>query len=185
MPNVAPVGYRRRVMPAHTLHDLLRAQPSMLLLLAACATQPSSHHEKPESPASVLDARLPDGRRHQALAALADAFEVPDGENIVARELGRDRDTSHHLVAVRDREPLHRHDKSALTVVVLKGQGRMLIEGEERPVAEGSILYVPRATVHAFINQPGSEPAVAYVVFSPPFDPEDRVPADAAPAIDP
>ena len=88
----------------------------------------------------------------------------------VARAL---EDTSHHLVTLRNREPLHRHDRHALTVLVLRGEGAMSIEGEERPVGAGSLIHVPRGTVHAFINQ-SPEPAVAYVLYAPPFDGTDR-----------
>jgi mannose-6-phosphate isomerase-like protein (cupin superfamily) len=49
----------------------------------------------------------------------------------------------------------------------------MRIGDEERPVGEGSILYVPRGTVHAFQND-SEEPAAAYVVYVPTFDGEDR-----------
>lgn len=127
----------------------------------------------------MLDVRLPDGRRRESLRALVEGFDLPVEQNIVARELGRDRDASHHLVAVRDREPPHRHDQSALTVVVLEGHGRMLVDDQELPVDTGSIVYVPRATVHAFINAEGAPPAIAYVVFSPPAVEGDRVPPDA------
>jgi mannose-6-phosphate isomerase-like protein (cupin superfamily) len=41
-------------------------------------------------------------------------------------------------------------------------------------VGEGSILYVPRGSVHAFRNQ-ASEPAVAYALYAPAFDGRDRV----------
>jgi mannose-6-phosphate isomerase-like protein (cupin superfamily) len=45
------------------------------------------------------------------------------------------------------------------------------------PVGEGSILYVPRGTVHAFANESG-EPAIAYAVYTPAFDGKDRKEAD-------
>jgi mannose-6-phosphate isomerase-like protein (cupin superfamily) len=44
---------------------------------------------------------------------------------------------------------------------------------EERAVGQGSILYVPRATVHAFRNT-SDEPAAAYAVYTPAFDGQDR-----------
>ena len=39
---------------------------------------------------------------------------------------------------------------------------------------QGSIFWVPRGTVHAFRNA-ASSPAVAYVVYFPPFDAKDRI----------
>jgi mannose-6-phosphate isomerase-like protein (cupin superfamily) len=47
---------------------------------------------------------------------------------------------------------------------------------DESEVGEGSILYVPRGRVHAFRNE-SDEPAAAYVVYVPPFDGHDRLPA--------
>ena len=58
--------------------------------------------------------------------------------------------------------------------VVLRGHGRMRLGAEQRPVGEGSILYVPRGAVHAFHND-SPEPAVAYAVYVPAFDGRDRV----------
>ena len=149
-----------------------------LALLAACSTARVGPASTQYSEAA-LDARMPDGRRHASLMALAEDFEVPPGENIVVRELGRDSHVSHHMVAVRDREAPHRHDHSAMTVVVLKGRGRMMIEGEERPIGAGSIIYVPPATVHAYINAKGGALAIAYVMFSPPLRAGDRAPPTA------
>ncbi len=88
-------------------------------------------------------------------------------------EIGRDEHTSHHLVAIRDRETPHRHDRHDLFVVILRGHGAMRIGTEERPVGIDSILYVPRGTAHAFRNDSG-EPAFAYAVYAPAFDGSDR-----------
>jgi mannose-6-phosphate isomerase-like protein (cupin superfamily) len=53
----------------------------------------------------------------------------------------------------------------------------MRIGDETRPIAPGSILYVPRGTVHAFTNQSGA-PAASYAIYFPPFDGKDRVPVE-------
>ncbi|RIL00852.1 MAG: hypothetical protein DCC71_18405 [Proteobacteria bacterium] len=129
------------------------------------------------APPPVLDALLPDGRRTEALAALAAAETLAPGESFRLREIGRDAHTSHHLVWIRDREQPHRHDRHDLFVVMLRGHGAMRLGGEERPVGEGSVLYVPRGTVHAFRNASG-EVAAAYAVYAPAFDGADRVDAD-------
>jgi mannose-6-phosphate isomerase-like protein (cupin superfamily) len=126
---------------------------------------------------AVLDALFPDGRRTEALAALAAAPPLAPDQGFRLAELGRDAHTSHHLVWIRDREQPHRHDRHELFVVILRGHGGMRLGDEERPVGEGSILYVPRGTVHAFRNA-ADEVAVAYAVYAPPFDGNDRVPAD-------
>jgi mannose-6-phosphate isomerase-like protein (cupin superfamily) len=59
---------------------------------------------------------------------------------------------------------------------MLRGHGRMRLGAEQRAVGEGSILWVPRGSVHAFSNE-SAEPAVAYAVYFPAFDGRDRVDA--------
>lgn len=130
------------------------------------------------TPPAMLDARLGDARITTPLAELAARDPLRAEERFRVREIGRDAGTSHHLVWIRDAEEPHRHDRHDLVVVVLRGHGTMLVGDETRAVGEGSILYVPRATVHAFRNE-ASEPAVAYAVYAPAFDPADRVAPDA------
>jgi len=128
-------------------------------------------------PPAVLDALLPDGRRTEALAALAASQPLAADEDFRIVELGRDAASSHHLVWIRDREQPHRHDRHALLVVILRGWGGMRLGEEERPVGEGSVLYVPPGTPHAFRNASG-DVAVAYAVYLPPFDGRDRTSTD-------
>ena len=122
----------------------------------------------------VLDALFPGGRQTLAFEQLAARAALGPGEDIRVEELARDGATSHHVVAIRDRETPHRHDRHDLLVVMIEGHGFMLLGDAERPVGQGSILYVPRGTLHAFRNASDS-PAVAYVVYLPAFDGRDRV----------
>ena len=123
----------------------------------------------------VLDALLSDGRLTLPLAELAGRVALPEGEGFALLELGRDAHTSHHVVAIRERETPHRHDRHDLFVVILRGHGTMLLGEEERPVGLDSIFYVPRGTIHAFHNTSGA-PAFAYAVYTPAFDGRDRTP---------
>jgi mannose-6-phosphate isomerase-like protein (cupin superfamily) len=129
-----------------------------------------------EGPPAVLDALFPDGRRTQELRALGESAPLAPGEDFRVTEVARDANTSHHVVWIRDRETPHRHDRHDLFVVILRGHGGMRLGADERPVGEGSILYVPRGTVHAFRNAT-AEPALAYAVYAPAFDGKDRAPA--------
>lgn len=123
---------------------------------------------------AVLDALFPEGRRTEPISELIEKRPLPAGEEFRILELGRDPHASHHLVWIRDREIPHRHDRHDLFVVIVRGHGGMRLGDEERLLGEGSILYVPRGTVHTFRN--ASElPAVAYAVYSPAFDGRDRV----------
>ena len=98
-------------------------------------------------------------------------------ENIKITTLGQGQGVSHHLVQVRDREKPHVHKLHDGTVVIVRGEGYLMMENRRIDVAAGDIVYIPRGAVHYFVN-PASEPTVAFVVFSPPFDGKDTVPTD-------
>jgi mannose-6-phosphate isomerase-like protein (cupin superfamily) len=171
----------------------------LLLALGACGhaacTEPA-HAESSEAaadpaqpaaaaqPPAVLDALFPSGRITQALDALAASAQLEPNEAFRITEIGRDASSSHHLVLLRDREPVHRHDTHDLLVVVLDGQGSMLIGNEERPVGPHSVIYIPRGTPHSMRNTSG-RPSAAYAMFVPAFDGKDRVPVEAPAAAQP
>ena len=144
---------------------------AIALIVSGCAQRPVA------PPAAVVDALLPEARLTESLAALADSETLAPDEEFRLREIGRDANTSHHLVWIRDREQPHRHDRHDLLVVMLRGHGFMRLGDEEREVGEGSILYVPRGTPHAFRNASDAV-AVAYAVYAPAFDGTDRVSVD-------
>ena len=99
-------------------------------------------------------------------------------ENIKVTTLGQGSTASHHVVQIRDRELPHIHRNHDLTVVVLRGSGPIVIAQEQRLLAAGDVVFIPRDTVHYFINA-SRDPAVALVIFSPPFDGKDTVPVTA------
>lgn len=98
-------------------------------------------------------------------------------ENIKAVPLYHNERSSNVLVQVRDREPLHRHMDSDITVFMLRGKGEMRIGNETRPVKAGDVIHIERGVIHAYINR-GPEPAAALVVYSPAPGPKDRVLAE-------
>lgn len=106
-------------------------------------------------------------------AKLQSAPLAPD-QNIRIDELGRDQHMSHHLVQLRDREQPHIHAKHDLTVVLLRGQGILVVEKSPVVMRIGDVVVIPQGTPHYFVNQ-GALPAVGYVIFAPPFDGRDSV----------
>ena len=98
-------------------------------------------------------------------------------ENIKITTLGQGLSVSHHVVQIRDREKPHLHKLHDGTVVMVKGHGYLMIENRRIDLSVGDIVYIPRGAVHYFVNT-ASEPTVAFVVFSPPFDGKDTVPAE-------
>lgn len=105
---------------------------------------------------------------------LADAPLLP-GENIKVTTLGQGTTGSHHLVQIRDREAPHLHKAHDVTVTLLKGQGELILDQRRIALRAGDVVYIPRDIVHYFVNT-ASEPAVAFAVYSPPFDGKDTVP---------
>ena len=99
---------------------------------------------------------------------------IADGENIKAVRVIRNEHVEQLLVQVRDREPLHYHADSDLTVIMLRGKGVIRIGANETPIRAGDVVHVPRRVVHAYIND-GPEVGVAFVVMTPPPGPADRV----------
>lgn len=95
-------------------------------------------------------------------------------ENIRAVPLYRSERSSNVLVQIRDREPLHLHADSDITVFMLRGKGELRIGKQMQPVNAGDVLHIPRGAVHAYINR-GPEPAAALVVYSPAPGPKDRI----------
>ena len=150
-----------------------RRAPSCALVLSVLLIAAAPTHDA----APTIDALLAGERVRIPLAEISARAALEPDQDFRAVELGRDAGTSHHLVAIRTAETPHRHDRHDLLVVMQRGHGTMRIGERTLPVGERSILYVPRGTVHAFANA-GSEPALAYAVYTPPFDGKDRVEVD-------
>jgi quercetin dioxygenase-like cupin family protein len=108
------------------------------------------------------------------LEQLLEQNKPAPNENIKVVPLFRNARSSNLLVQVRDREPLHRHIDSDITVFLLRGEGDMRIGKETRPVKAGDVIHLERGVIHAYINR-GTEPAAALVVYSPAPGPKDRV----------
>lgn len=110
----------------------------------------------------------------RSLEALLKANPLAPKENIRAVPLSKGEQSHHVLVQVREREPLHLHADSDITVFLVKGRGKIRLGDRQLPVKVGDVIHIPRGTIHAFINE-GREPAAALVVYSPAPGPEDRV----------
>ncbi len=98
----------------------------------------------------------------------------PD-EDIRLEEISRGETSSTHLVVIRRREPLHVHAQHDLIAIVLRGEGTLTMGERPLEVRPGAILTIPRGVPHSFLNK-SNEPAIAYAVFTPPFDGKDMVP---------
>jgi mannose-6-phosphate isomerase-like protein (cupin superfamily) len=98
------------------------------------------------------------------------------GENIKIITLGQGQGASHHVVQIRDRESPHLHNAHDGTVIVVRGRGYLVMDTRRITLTAGDIAHIPRGVPHYYVNT-DLEPTVAFVIFAPPFDGKDNVPA--------
>ena len=154
----------------------MHATPSRATrMIAACALFAGCGPAAPTQPTPqpVLDLEVA-ARIEEPLASLAARVPLAPGQDFRVEEVARSEHTSHHVGAIRTGETLHRHDRHDQLVVLVRGHGSMRVGDEVRAIAEGSIAFLPRGVPHAFTNASG-EPAIAYLVYAPPYDGKDRV----------
>jgi mannose-6-phosphate isomerase-like protein (cupin superfamily) len=125
--------------------------------------------------ATVASMRLaPDGGRRDApvfYSTRAAAASEP-GSNVTTVEVGRHRSASVHHLRVAEGVKPHVHREHDEQVVVLAGEGTVRLGDSSQEVSAGSVVVIPRGTVHSLVV---TGPAVEVVsVFSPPFDGKDR-----------
>ncbi len=104
------------------------------------------------------------------------AHPLGPAQNIRVDEVGRTPSASYHLAQVRGGESAHRHVTHDLTVVVLAGGGTLDLGARRVVMAAGDVAVIPRGEIHWFTNRERGN-ALALVVFSPPLDAPDSVPA--------
>jgi quercetin dioxygenase-like cupin family protein len=112
-------------------------------------------------------------------AGLTDRFDWTAEERsqeIAVRTIRRTDSASFHVVRLAGAEKPHVHDHSDLAVFVLLGQVRMHIAGRVTPVRAGDVADIPRGTQH-WAENASDEASVAYAVFTPALDKNDRRPA--------
>lgn len=154
------------------------------LALGACGG--ASPQACPQSPAAPAVA--PPAIR---VAAKTDSFAGNVREAIQKNPLGAEEKTklfaffenadhTVNLIQTRGSVPAHHHAEHDELVLVLEGKGTFTIEGQNRGVVAGDILIIPRGAVHSYVHQGDGITAVVSV-FSPKFDPKDRIMAEKKP----
>jgi mannose-6-phosphate isomerase-like protein (cupin superfamily) len=66
------------------------------------------------------------------------------------------------------------HEGIDQVLAFVEGEGDAVIEGERRPVRQGSVVVVPGGTRHNFVTT-GSSPLKLYTVYTPPEHPDGTV----------
>lgn len=70
---------------------------------------------------------------------------------------------------------LETHDDVDQFIRVEAGSGRAILDGEEHPIEDGSVVVVPAGTAHNIVNASATEPLKLYTLYSPPEHPDGTV----------
>lgn len=109
-----------------------------------------------------------------SIDSLLSVFVLREGQQFRTDLVSKDSLTSIHLTQVRGGIESHKHLKHHETVWVIRGAGRLLLNGTKKNVAAGEMVNIPPGTSHSF-HSLGVVPTVVISVFSPAFDGSDRV----------
>ncbi|TWT42176.1 Cupin domain protein [Phycisphaerae bacterium RAS1] len=104
---------------------------------------------------------------------------VADDQPLRAETLVSTGEFSAHLLQFRTSEPRHIHRTHDLTFMVHDGSGEIFITDRRFLLAPGSVCHIPRGVPHYCVNL-GQTPLVAVLVFTPPFDGQDRIPVETS-----
>ena len=140
------------------------------IFLAGCHSSPPSY--------SYFNPKLPEEASHSfSLLAKVAQIEKQDFPNIRIETLAKDKLSSHHLVVIREQEPLHYHAKHDAWALVLKGEADFILGDNRIRLVPGSAVYIPRG-VHHQATRRGKGALAAFVIFTPPYDGKDMVPVE-------
>jgi mannose-6-phosphate isomerase-like protein (cupin superfamily) len=106
---------------------------------------------------------------------LAEQLTLPPDAPLARKVLAQTDHATIAAVAIRTAEPFHRHEKSDLLVILLRGKGEMTVGDRKLPMQSGDIVFIPKGVPHRFINTDAT-PSIGLALFAPPFQQGDTVP---------
>lgn len=86
------------------------------------------------------------------------------------------REFSMHLLQFRTGEGRHIHKSHDLTFICRSGVGEIFINDERSELTAGAVFHIPRGVPH-YCRNTGPQPLVTVLVFTPPYDLKDSIPA--------
>ncbi len=105
-----------------------------------------------------------------------DSIQAKEGlENIQVIPLQSDSLASSFVIFIRKEVPAHYHAEHSEHVVILEGEGTMLLGDSTFRVKKGDMIFIPKGTVHAFVTT-SSFPAKVLSIQAPRFTGKDRIP---------
>ncbi len=144
------------------------------MLIAFLGLLPGCAEFAPSPPASVTEGMLYLGPASQRWEEVIRAHPIGPDEQVRGIVLSDRPAVSHVVVQIRSREQLHIHREHDVTIVMLRGNGRLALGDRMLLLRAGDTVLIPRGTPHYYINE-GPEPTVALAVFTPSYDGKDAV----------
>lgn len=115
------------------------------------------------------------------LAAQAQTFQNADTvscpstiENIYARPLYSDSLSSSFVIFIKKEVKLHKHNTHTEHVMVLQGEGTMVLGDSTFTIKKGDIVFIPKGTPHKVLTT-SKIPLKVISIQSPNFDGSDRI----------
>lgn len=143
------------------------ALAALAVLLTGCVSRnPFSYYHPLTAPGQI-----------SSLLKRVEEIESQKFENIKMETLVDNGLSSHHLVVIRDQEPLHYHADHDGWAQVLKGEADFLLDQTWMKLEPGSSVYIPRGMRHKALRR-GPGALSAFVIFTPSYDGKDIVPVE-------
>ena len=115
------------------------------------------------------------GGRGVTLQVWLEKHPMLEGQEVRIDPISASDSSSSHIVQIRKQEILHTHEQHDLVVILLRGNGQLILGDKKLSVKPGAVVSIPKGIPHAFVNQ-SNQPAAAFVVFMPAFDGIDTIP---------
>ncbi len=95
-------------------------------------------------------------------------------DNIVTQSMYSDSSVSSTVIWIKKEVKPHYHATHSEQVLVIEGEGQMLLGHENLYIKSGDLIYIPKGTVHA-VRVTSKLPMKVLSIQTPRFDESDRV----------
>ena len=95
-------------------------------------------------------------------------------DNIYNKPLFGDSLASSFVIVIKKEVKAHKHLTHSEHIVVLEGNGTMILGGKSIEIKKGDVVFIPENTVHS-AKSTGKNPLKVLSVQAPLFDGKDRV----------
>lgn len=95
-------------------------------------------------------------------------------DNIVTQAMNSDSSVTSNVIWIKSEVKPHYHANHSEHVMVIEGEGQLLLGHQTYFVKPGDLIYIPKGTIHA-VRVTSKLPMKVLSIYSPQFDGSDRV----------